>query len=472
MREFLEVEMKKLGGIVLLAVVGLSLLGTFGSGAVDAAATSKQLSTLYTVQNLGNATANVQVAYNRAYDGVTPGGAWTPSVFTTFTITVGASKVIRQYSDTLPAGSGSAVLSSDQPIAAITNILARNQTPTSGSYSGFDQGAPVSFAPFVFKNQVSSVGTINSQLIIMNVGAAATNVTVDLISAATGGISVTKSIANLPAGESYYYDQSTESALPDNWQGSAKVTATSGSVAVVGNQFTGADGLLTYTGFAAGYTDWSVPFFFSRLSNGYNSVVAIQNVSGGALAVGSVNFVYQPTAVPSSWVTLTNPTQLNNNATWIVNPRGNAAFPVGSQGPVKISATGNVVAIVNQLKNETTATTSPSAMSYNAIPTNLTGRKVMAPFIASRLSNGYSTVFAVANLTGIAGTCDFTYTPDGSILPAGGSILHNHRNAVLPPNWQGSVSATCTQPVGGFVNEIQNGGTGDPDMSYNAFTVN
>jgi len=476
-------------GIVGIMVLSLSIAAAF------AQATTKSLSTNYTIQNLSGTTANVVVSYKKQYNGTTSGGTWSADADkTSFQVLGNSSKLIAQYLDnTLTNGAGSAVVSADQPIAAIVNQLARNQTPTSGSYTAFESGAQLFYMPFAFKRLSSSVGIINSQLIIQNVGSAATNVTVSLINGATGATTYQKTINNLPAGESFYYDQSTESNLPNGWYGSALVSASAGgSIVAVGNQFTGANGLLTYPGFAAGYTQWVVPLYLSRLANGFNSVIAIQNVSGSTIAAGAISVVFTPDpTLGASPFTLTNPSALGNNATWTLNPRGNSAFPVGSFGAAKITAPGNVVALVNQLKNETPATTGDNALSYNAIRTNLTGTKVVAPLIMSRLANGFSTVFTVANLTNQAGTCNFTYRTDPSLsgfnatytsnnvlLPANGSIVHNHRLASsgtnahnLPASWFGSASVTCTRAAGGVVNQLQSGAAGDPDLSYNAFTV-
>jgi hypothetical protein len=399
------------------------------------------------------------------------------------------SKVIAQYFDsTMVDGAGSAVVESDQPVAAIVNMLARGQTPTSGSYTGFSQGSESFFMPFAFKNLTSSVGTINSQLIIQNVGTSSTNVSVQLINGATGAVDYTKNISSLPVGESFYYDQSDESALPSNWYGSAKVSADSGGlIAVVGNQFTGSHGLLTYPGFPEGYTEWVVPLYLSRLSNGYNSVIAVQNVSGSTIAAGDITVYFTPDpSLSGTPFNIPLPTDLTNNSTWILNPRGNAAFPVDSYGAARIVASGNVVAIVNQLVNEPPHFSS-SALSYNAIRADLTGQTVRAPLIMSRLSNGYSTVMTVANLTGSAGTCTFTYKPDPSLglsdtvvtgvpLPANSSIVHNHRlngtgTHELPTNWYGAASVECNRAVGGVVNQLQSGASGDPALSYNAFTT-
>lgn len=478
--------MKKTSVALVLLVLAVALSGI---SSVFAQATTKSLSTNYTVQNLSTTdTATIHVDYMLAYDGSTGGGDWPADPANTdFTIAPGSSKVVAQYLDpTMSDGAGSAVISADQPVAAIANMLARGQTPTSGSYTAFSDGSGSFFMPFVFKNLSSSVGVINSQLIIQNVGSSPTTVDVALINGATGAVDYTKNITAIPVGESFYYDQSQETNLPDGWYGSAQVSSTDGgSIVAIGNQFTGPNGLLTYPGFANGFTDWVVPLYLSRLSNGYNSVIAIQNVSGSTISAGNINVYFTPSDATAPF-TMTLGSDLANNSTWVLNPRDNPSWPVGSYGAARIEASANVVAIVNQLVNEP-PNASDSALSYNAIPANLVETNVVAPLIMSRLSNGYSTVLTVANLTDSAGQCTFTYRPDPSLglsdtvvsnvtLAANGSIVHNHRldgtgTHELPSAWYGAVTVDCTVAAAGTVNQLQAGGTGDPDLSYNAFSV-
>jgi hypothetical protein len=483
--------MKRISSVALIVMLVLTL-AVGGISSVFAGATTKSLSTNYTIQNLSDIDmATIHVEYSLNYDGVTPGGSWAADAGNVdFTVDPGASKVIAQYFDTtMVDGAGSAVVESDQPVAAIVNMLARGQTPTSGSYTGFSEGGQSFFMPFAFKTLPTSVGIINSQLIIQNVGTSSTNVSVALINGSTGAVDYTKNIIDLPVGESFYYDQTDEAALPDAWFGSAKVVADTGAkIAVVGNQFTGDHGLLTYPGFPEGYTEWVVPLYLSRLANGYNSVIAIQNVSGGTISEGDITVYFTPDpSLSGTPFDLSLPSDLNDNSTWILNPRGNADFPVDSYGAARIvSTTGNVVAIVNQLVNEP-PNFSSSALSYNAIRADLIGQTVRAPLIMSRLGNGYSTVFTVANLTASPGTCTFTYKPDPSLglsdtvvtdvpLPASSSIVHNHRLSgagthELPTDWYGAATVACTRAVGGVVNQLQTGAAGDPALSYNAFTT-
>lgn len=449
-----------------------------------AAATTKTLSTVFAVQNLSSTTtANVVVDYRFAKnDG---GGPWTnvSAASSTFTVTAGSAVNIAQYFDpTMTNGRGSATISADQPIAAIVNQLARNQVATSGSYSGFDSGAGSVYAPLVFKNLSTSVGTINSTLTIMNTGSAATDFNIVYISAVTFQPVFTATVSNLAVGESYYADQSLEAGLPNGYYGSAVVNATTGggTLAVVGNQFTGSDGLLTYNGFKSteGFTSWAVPLYLCRLANGFSSPITVQNVSGSQLDIGAISIAFSPSA--GSPFTVTNPSAIPPNASYVFNPRVDLTCPTGSQGSAIVTASGNVVVLVNELQAGSAA-----AMSYNGVRTDSTNKTALSPVTFSRLANGYSTVMTVQNLNlSASGTVTFTYTPNtlcGGCLSytavmtttAGGNAIQNHRLSAgqpLPAGWYGSTKITSDQPIAAVVNQLDLSHPGDGSLSFNAIS--
>ncbi len=468
--------------LTVLLVVALTVVPTF------AAATTKSLSTTFAVQNLSTtATATVHVDYR--LDKASGGGAWTASAANTdFTIAPGAAANIAQYLDTtLPSGRGSATVSSDQPIAAVVNQLARNQVATSGSYTGFDSGAASVFAPLVFKGLSTSAGAINSTLTVMNTGSASTDFNIVYISGSTFTPVYTATVTGLAAGVSYYADQSDETNLPASFFGSAVVNATTagGTVAVVGNQFTGPNALLTYNGFKSteGYTSWAVPFYACRLANGFSAPITIQNV-GGAIAANAIQIAFKPD--PSLTGSLATPFTLSNsapvpaNASFIENLRTDTNCPAGSFGAAIVTAPSNVVVVVNQLQ-----VGSDQALSYNGAPTNSTNKTALSPVVFSRLTNGYSTAITVQNLNlSAGGTVTVTYIPNSACtgcsqytkvlsVPAGGSVIQNHRLAdgshPLPTTWFGSARIVSDQPIAGVVNQLAFG-TGDFSMSFNAIS--
>ena len=468
----------------VMLVVALTVVPTF------AAATPKSLSTTFAVQNLSTtADATVHVEYRLAKnDG---GGAW-PGVSTSstdFTVVAGGAANIAQYFDaTMQSGRGSATVSSDQPIAAVVNQLARNQTASSGSYTGFDSGAESVFAPLVFKGLSTSAGAINSTLTIMNTGSASTNFDIVYISGVTFAPVYTATVTGLAAGESYYADQSEEANLTSPFYGSAVVNAAAGgTVAVVGNQFTGANALLTYNGFQSteGFTSWAVPFYACRLGNGYSAPITVQNV-GADIAAEAITIDFTPdpslTGALATPFTLKNPALVKANASFIENLRTDTNCPAGSFGSAIVTAPSNVVVVVNQLQNGT-----DQALSYNGIRTDGTNKTALSPVVMSRLSNGYSTAITVQNLNlSASGTVTVTYVPNAACtgcqeytkvlsVAAGGSVIQNHRltegttTHPLPAGWFGAARVESNQPIAGVVNQLASG-TGDLSLSFNAIS--
>ncbi len=458
-------------------------------GTAFAAATTKSLSTVFAVQNLNSTTAaTVHVDYRFAKN--SGGGPWTSvsAANTDFTVPAGAAANIAQYLDpTMTSGRGSATISSDQPIAAIVNQLARNQVATSGSYSGFDSGAGSVFAPLVFKNLSTTAGTINSTLTVMNTGSAATDFNIVYVSGVTFAPVFTATVTNLVAGESYYADQSEEGGLPSGFYGAAVVNATTsgGTLAVVGNQFTGPNGLLTYNGFKStdGFTSWAVPLYLCRLANGFSSPITVQNVSGASLAAGQISIAFTPSA--GAPFTVHNPSAIPANASFVFNPRIDPQCPTGSQGSAIVTASGNVVVLVNQLQAGADA-----ALSYNGVRTDGTDKTALSPVTFSRLANGFSTVITVQNLDlAASATITFTYTPNTACAgcatfsktmtaAAGGNVIQNHRlpqgvgptDHPLPAGWFGSARITSNRPIAAVVNQLDLSHPGDGSLSFNAIS--
>lgn len=165
MEKIMKRLMDKLPRSRILRVILLTLLLSLTLVlVVSAASTAKTLSTNFTLINFGSSVANVHVDYFKD-----DGSAWTADAGNTdFTIPAdGGQKIIRQYFDgTLTAGQGSAVVSSDQPLGSVAQILARGQTPTSGAYTGFSATSSTFYVPLVTRRLSTSSGLANSQIMI------------------------------------------------------------------------------------------------------------------------------------------------------------------------------------------------------------------------------------------------------------------------------------------------------------------
>ncbi|HEY3109818.1 MAG TPA: DUF5719 family protein, partial [Chloroflexota bacterium] len=125
------------------------------------------------IQNAGTAVANVTITYK------SQSGATVTSE--TKTIATNASVTVDQ---TATAGLsdnfvGSAVVTSDQPVAAIFLISAAGQL---SSARGFKSGAPVLYMPVIYNQYFN----FNTNVLVQNVGTSATTVKIEYFNAANG----------------------------------------------------------------------------------------------------------------------------------------------------------------------------------------------------------------------------------------------------------------------------------------------
>ncbi|MGQ9547776.1 MAG: hypothetical protein ACUVWS_04000 [Roseiflexus sp.] len=459
-----------------------------------AQSTSKQLSTNFTLVNLGTGTATGTISYIKQ-DG-TPWGSENFSINN-----VGGQAIFRQYANAgqpgnpnLSSGAGSVMVMSDQPLGAVVQIQARNQNPTSnGAYSGLSAGDTSFYVPLVAKNLPTASGTGNSQIIAQNTGSSATNIQFTLIG---GGNTYVYTATNVAAGASFTCDLTTAcgNSVPNNWVGSAVVSASGGgTIVVVSNFFTG-DALQTFNAFSSTSpkTKWFVPLFTSRLPNSLSTPVAVQNLSGSQIAANSVTLTCTPDpgATGFSAFSKTNPDPIANNAAYYFNPVTDTSIQAGFFGSCVITAPANVVAFV-QMRFIATG----EAAAYEAIPDGGTDTKTIIPLVAKRLANGFATAVTIQNLSNSNATVSLTYTPSpdyvsaggsansittSATIPANGSLIQNHRipTAVplLPDGWFGTLTVQSNTPVNAFVQltflkSINSGlPSGDNFMAHNAFT--
>jgi len=477
--------------VVMLCAAMVFALAISPGASVDAASTTKTLSTNYTLVNLGPAVANVVVSYL-----LDTGATWTaPAGSTSFTIPAnGGQKIVRQYSDAMtPAsGKGSATVSSDQPLGAVVQILARPpQVATSGAYSGASAGSSKFYVPLVSRRGSSANGTTNSQIVIMNTGSAATTADVSFV----GTTNFTKSGISIPAGASYYYDLDDEAGLGTGWFGSATVqAAVGGSVAVVSNFFTGADAMQTFNAFpdASVGTAWLVPLFTSRLANTLSTPVAVQNLSGASVPVGGVTLscTPDPGSTGLSAFSKTNTTAIADKASYYFNPVTDTSIPALWFGSCRVTSGSSNVVVFVQMRY----TANANAAAYEAINASGTNTKSFVPLISKRLTNGFATAATIQNLSATqAATVTLTYTPSpdyvtggGSaavlattaVIPANSSLIQNQRLAgftvgatAMPDGWYGTLAVSSTgTPIDGFV-QLTNylNPAGDTFMAHNNF---
>ena len=474
-----------------LTVVSILTLCMVAVGPSLAGATDKTLSTNFTLVNLGPSVLNGTIAYYQAETGAN----WGDSGGESFTIAeFGGQAIFRQYypageagNPNLTDGSGSVVVSGNQPMGAVVQVLARDQDPTtSGAYSGLTAGAETWYVPLAMRNIHG--GATNSQIIVQNVGTGATDVSINLVDASGAPVYI-KTVSSLAANASYCYDLEDESSanVPDAYYGSAVVSAASGgSIGVVVNQFS-YDTLQTFNAFTAASTSWGVPLFTSRLANGLSSPLAVQNLSGSTIAAGGIVVTcYPDPACSVAQFTMTNATPVLNTAAYYFNPVTDLTIPEGFYGAAVVTASANVVVFV-QMRFMVSGV-NVEAAAYEAFPLDSTDTTVIVPLVAERLGNGFATAVTIQNSSQVTATMTLTYTPSsgGSSLVFTGeevgprrSLIENHRlsgTRGLPDGWYGTLTVASDEPINAFVQLTRLSSVdpstpdGDNFMAHNAFT--
>jgi len=152
----MKMKVRILAGVMLAVALAIA---TIAPGLAQS--TTKSLSTNFTVVNLGSGPAQGIVQYIK-----TDGTQW-GSGSESFTIAnPGGQAIFRQYNPAgqpgnpnLTDGAGSVIISADQPLGAVVQILARGQNPTSsGAYSGFTAGDSSLYVPLVARKLSTASG--------------------------------------------------------------------------------------------------------------------------------------------------------------------------------------------------------------------------------------------------------------------------------------------------------------------------
>lgn len=405
----------------------------------------------FQVQNLsGSDDATVSISYYNQ-DGTTDN-------VISDTIAAGASKTYFPIGAT--AGfDGSVVISSDQPVAAIANVLADNFS-FGASYASFSGGASQVNLPLIMKGNSGFDTWFNVQ----NTGTSDASVTVSY-----AGGSCTEN-ATIPAGAAATFSQAANSCLPAGYVGAATVDAGAGSVVATVMQ-TGPTTLLAYNGFTAGTPNPVVPLVNAN-NSGFITGIQIQNTGATDTDV-TVSYTAISGLGSNCTETVTIPAQ--GSSTFALNAFtgsgscGGGQF-VGSAAITTNSAGNDLVAIVNQLNIGASQGT-----SYNAFDTSTASTTVVMPLIMDR-NSGYYTGFNVQNVSGgdLVVTCDFT-DASGNVVASvtsdtlgDGDAFNAIQNGTISAGFVGGGTCTSTGSIIGVVNQLGNPGN-DTFFTYEGF---
>lgn len=446
--------MRKLSILIMVALV-LGLLGTT-TGTVSAYGKFPSYISGIQVQNLAADPATVTLTYYK------PDG----SVDTTFLdpTTIPGYGSRTYFPIHASSGfSGSVVVSSDQSLAAISNLLGLGTTKTgAASYVAPTVGSGVVSLPLLMKGNSG----IDTWFSVQNVDSSA-DATVNV--AYSDG--TTAGPVTIKAGASYVFDQAAETHPVKVF--AASVTSTT-DIAVVVVEETPANLLYAYTGFVGGTTAPVMPLINSNNGGNFTGV-QIQNAGGTDT---EVTVSYTPSFAGTA-CTETQTIAAGASATFALFAFGGNVVPGMSTTCVKERFVGSATVAVNStdmplmaVVNQVNATSGEAYGSFDVANATDT---VVFPLIQDR-NSGWYTGFSVMNVGDAATTvnCTFTnttYTFSATIDP--GEAAVDIQGDKIADKYIGSATCVASDgvPIVGVLNEANSSTAVDGLMVYEGINV-
>lgn len=325
---------------------------------------------------------------------------------------------------------GSVVISSDKPVAVVSNLVVNTPQKGLGSYIGFQKGAPVIYFPLVMKGNAYNTTMFN----IQNTGDTDADITIHFTPEAGSSYpTVPDIIDTIKPGAAKTYDLSTLSQFSGitKWVGSVTVSVAdaandsiAGVATTVNQRYPSAYQLYTYNAFTKGSTTVILPLIQEN-NNGNRTSVNCQNISSSTSTTVTVTYI------PESGYGA-KPTEIKTN----VPPYGVAVFLQDYQGTTKWVGSARVtsdpaVPLVCVVHQQRPAYGYGSA--YEGFDPASATDTVVLPLIQSR--NGNPTtgwVYTSINLATADGqpheiTCDFKpapgFTDPPSVTKTGASVV-------------------------------------------------
>lgn len=439
--------MKKRISISLLSVLALVLVL-----AASASAQFTSLTSGFQVQNLSDTNAaTISISYvNR--DG-------TENANVSDTIAAGTSTTYFPI-DASAGFDGSVVISSDQPVAAIVNLLGDNGAFGGASYGSFSTGSASANIPLVLNDFFG----INTFFNVQNTGTSPVTVSVDYT--VSGGGTCSSDDATIQPGAAATFDQ-TEDCTGSQVIGAATVTS-NGQIAVAVVQHD-AQSLLAYNAFTSAGSSTAIAPLVSQNFFGSRTALQVQNTGAAATDV-TISFTPSP-GFPGSPCSQTlniaagASANFGDSTFFNATPACNAGS--GWVGSAEIDAgTGTMVAIVNSV---TTGTA--NAAAYSAFDPSAATTVVNFPLIMQN-NFGIFTGFGVASADGsnIDINCTFansTETTGDTNVSGFTSVQDGNNDVDLGDGYVGAATCTGSGPLVGVVSQL--GGSGDRLLYYEGF---
>lgn len=429
--------MSKLIRFVLVAMLLIGAVALFQPQVAEAQTKFPSYVSGIQVANLSNSVATVVLTAYRESDGAQDGSPLSD------TIPVNGSKTFFPITNVSVGFKGSFVISSNQNIAAISNILSSDYS-AGASYVGRSAGSTTVLLPLLNKNNSGYTTWFSVQNTSPSTPA---HITIDYSS------NLADVTATIPPNASKTFYQELEG----HNQAVFAATVTSDQPIVASAIQESSDVMFAYTGFAGGVTEPVFPLVNAN-NRGYVSGLQIQN-AGNANTTVTVSYTPSPGSDNGSACTETQtiaPGASNTFALKAFNQSEsgeNCADKVRFVGSAKVtanSANQPLVGVGNQLLPGT------NGGAYVSFSPSDAGQVVTMPLIMDR-NGGYFTGFNVQNIGSSATTVTCTYS--NSSVTDSGTLQPNEALNVLQLNrlTAGYVgAATCTGGAGALLVAVVN----------------
>jgi len=368
---------------------------------------------------------------------------------------------------------GSAVISSDQPIAATVNQLT---TGGGGSYEGLSAGSLEATLPIIMRAN----GGYNTTFNIQNAGDDTAEVYISF-TPATYGSADTDGPFSIEPGRALTFDQSEDTELGSRFVGSALITSDVPIVAAVNQVNPDAKVILSYRGFTSGSPTVALPTIQSANSDYYTGI-AVKNVGEDCTTV-TVTFGPNTVAgstfdpVPEEQADVCEGESVNFNqwgGQWTSRYVGSATVSNSADMPLVVN--------VNQLRMAGVR----QGSAYSGFDPSGATLEIVVPTLMA-FNGGYSSGFLVQNVSGTGATATFTVTystsagtytnpVDEIATDIADGAGYNFRQFVgqwtaadqnNSQRWVGSAVVQCSQPCVAVVNQLKlSGATADTLLTY------
>jgi hypothetical protein len=347
----------------------------------------------------------------------------------------------------LPAGSaGSAIVFSDQPVAAFVNEFPSGNAGDATSYTAVPASgaAATLYAPAMANN---AYGGYTTGIGLLNLGASPTVVTITYRD--TGGSSVKiAGVAGLAAhGYIGLYSGDPGLGLPSGFAGTATITSDGQPLAAVVNEVGPGGQFSSYDAVPAGQQTLQAPAALSNAFGGFNTGIGIQNTSATA---GTVAITYYDSAG-----TLAKTSTFQIAANGYLGVYQGTDVPTGAYTARISTPTGGVMvaAIVNEVGPAHTG--AQQSTSYNTVAVGAATANL--PLVESAGSDGWSTGLSITN----TGTTVATVTVSYFDLATGASLGTSQSQPLQPNAYWGVYQPTGGLPAGDRASAVvsTNGGT-------------